>query len=151
MTAPRRHRVLVVDDDPGIRSFLTGALEDEGYEVRLATNGNEALAVVNTLSEWAPDAILLDLYMPEMDGWTFRSRQLALDGPAARIPVIVLTASRNLGGRSDELHAAAVMEKPFELDALFARLEQALSAPSPEDPPGQSSGDSPPAPPPPAE
>lgn len=130
--APRRpHRVLVVDDDPGIRSFLTGALEDEGYEVRAATNGREALAILETPDEWAPDAILLDLYMPEVDGWTFRTRQLALAGPAARIPVIVLTASRSLGGRSTELHAAAVMEKPFELDALFARLEQTLSEPPP--------------------
>ena len=124
------HRVLVVDDDPGIRSFLTGALEDEGYEVRVATNGREALAVVEQLDEWAPDAILLDLYMPEVDGWSFRAQQLALQGPAARIPVIVLTASRNLGGRKGELHAAAVMEKPFELDALFARLEQLLTPPA---------------------
>ena len=130
MKRPPR-RILVVDDDPGIRSFLTGALEDEGYEVRAATNGREALAVIQALDEWAPDAILLDLYMPEMDGWTFRTRQLALGGPAARIPVIVLTASRNLGGRGGELHALAVMEKPFELDALFARLEQTLSEPSP--------------------
>ena len=129
MTDPtqRSHRILVVDDDPGIRSFLVGALEDEGYEVRSATNGHEALTVVEQLDTWAPDAILLDLYMPEMDGWTFRSRQLALAGPAAHIPVIVLTASRNLGGRATELHAEAVMEKPFELDALFGRLEQTLS------------------------
>ncbi|HET7769658.1 MAG TPA: response regulator [Chloroflexota bacterium] len=142
MTPPgkRPHRILVVDDDPGIRGFLTGALEDEGYEVRVATNGSEALGVLTTLSDWVPDAILLDLYMPEMDGWTFRANQLALDGPAARIPVIVLTASRNLGGRGGELHATAVMEKPFELDALFARLEQMLNASSPGDPVGSSPG-----------
>ena len=122
-------RVLVVDDDPGIRGFHTGALEDEGYQVRVATNGREALAVLDSLEKWAPDAILLDLYMPEMDGRTFRANQLALDGPAARIPVIVLTASRNMGGRSGELHAAAMMEKPFELDALFARLELLFTEP----------------------
>ena len=125
--APRRpRRILVVDDDPGIRSFLTGALEDEGYEVRSVINGREALAVLDRPEEWAPEAILLDLYMPEMDGWTFRATQLALPGPAARIPVIVLSASRNLGGRQAELHASAVMEKPFELDTLFARLAQLL-------------------------
>ena len=121
-------RILVVDDDSGIRSFLTGALEDEGYDVKQATNGREALALLERVDEWAPDVILLDLYMPEMDGWTFRARQLALGGPAALIPVIVLTASRNLGGRGTELHAP-VMEKPFELDALFARLEQVLAPP----------------------
>ena len=128
MTQPPR-RVLVVDDDPGIRGFLIGALEDEGYEVRTATNGREALAVLERLEEWAPDAILLDLYMPEVDGWTFRGAQLALPGPAARIPVIVLSASRNLGGRKTELHADAVMEKPFELDALFERLSETIERP----------------------
>ena len=122
-----QRRILVVDDDPGIRGFLTGALEDEGYQVHVATNGREALAALDSLEEWAPDAILLDLYMPEMDGWAFRVAQLARSGPESRIPVIVLSASRNVGGRSAELHAAAVLEKPFELDVLFARLEQALS------------------------
>ena len=126
MTPNPPRRVLVVDDDPGIRGFLTGALEDEGYDVRTATNGREALAVLERLAEWAPDIILLDLYMPEMDGWSFRASQLALDGPAARIPVIVLSASRSLGGRSTELHAAAVMEKPFELGALFDRITSLL-------------------------
>ena len=122
-----KRRILVVDDDPGIRGFLSGALEDEGYEVRVATNGREALAVLDSLEQWAPDAILLDLYMPQMDGWSFRSEQLTRPGPEARIPVIVLSASRNVGGRSDELRATAVIEKPFELDALFARIEQTLN------------------------
>lgn len=128
MTQPQR-RVLVVDDDPGIRSFLTGALEDEGYEVRSAINGREALAALGRLEEWEPNIILLDLYMPDVDGWSFRAAQLALTGPAARIPVIVLSASRNLGGRSAELHANAVMEKPFELDALFERIADTLAQP----------------------
>jgi len=119
-------RILIVDDDPGIHGFLTGALEDESYDVRVATNGLEAIAVLDKIEAWAPDAILLDLYMPEMDGWTFRAAQLALPGPASRIPVIVLSASRNLGGRSTELRADAVMEKPFELDALFHRLKELL-------------------------
>jgi two-component system response regulator MprA len=126
VTQPQR-RILVVDDDPGIRGFLTGALEDEGYEIRNASNGREALDVLNRLEEWAPDLILLDLYMPEVDGWSFRAAQLALTGPAVRIPVIVLSASRNLGGRSAELHADAFMEKPFELDALFERIVETLA------------------------
>ncbi len=128
MTQPQR-RILVVDDDAGIRGFLNGALQDEGFDVREATNGREALAVLSRLEEWAPDLILLDLYMPEVDGWSFRAAQLALTGPAARIPVIVLSASRNLGGRSAELHADAVMEKPFELDALFERIADTLAQP----------------------
>ena len=126
MSTPTSRRILVVDDDAGIRGFLTGALIDEGYDVRIATNGLEAIAVIEKLDEWAPEAILLDLYMPEMDGWSFRAAQLALPGPASGIPVIVLSASHNLGGRSEELRASAIMEKPFELDALFHRLEETL-------------------------
>src|SRR5581483_10950225 len=65
-------RVLVVEDDRGIRDLLAAVLTDEGFDVRQAANGKEALAV---LERWQPDAILLDLMMPVMDGWTFRREQ----------------------------------------------------------------------------
>ena len=84
--------VMVVDDDPDIRAFVSELLADEGYEVRAATNGRDALAV---LTNWHPDVILLDLMMPEMDGWDFLAAQqgnLAL----VSIPVIVMSASYNL-------------------------------------------------------
>ena len=73
----RGRRVLVVDDDLSIQGFLAEALADEGYGVRTAANGREALAI---LREWRPDLILLDLMMPEMDGWEFRGEQRALPG-----------------------------------------------------------------------
>ena len=120
---PPQGRVLVVDDDPGIRAFLVGALEDERYQVREAANGREAL---DTMNQWLPDAILLDLYMPEMDGWTFRATQLALGSPAADIPVIVISAGRNLGPRTQDLRPAAVMGKPFELEALLEHLARVV-------------------------
>jgi CheY-like chemotaxis protein len=119
-------RVLVVDDDPGIRAFLIGALEDEGYEVRPAADGREALAILR--APWLPDAIVLDLYMPEMDGWAFRTAQLALPGPAAQVPVLVISASRNIGPRTADLRAAAVLEKPFELDDLLERLARIIES-----------------------
>ena len=131
--SPPRRRVLVVDDDPGIRGFLIGALEDEGYEVREAADGRAALNIIQgteggaaTETSWMPNAIVLDLYMPEMDGWAFRAAQLALPGPAAQIPVLIISASRNLGPRTADLHAAAVMEKPFELDELLERLARVI-------------------------
>jgi CheY-like chemotaxis protein len=132
---PSPRRVLVVDDDPGIRGFLTGALEDEGYDVREAGDGRIALRILQgqegdatppTQAPWIPDAIILDLYMPDMDGWAFRAAQLALPAPLANIPVLVISASRSLGPRTVDLRAAAVMEKPFELDDLMERLSRAI-------------------------
>ena len=119
---PRRsaRHVLVVDDDKMLREVLIGALEDEGYTVRAARNGREALVL---LEQWRPDVILLDLMMPEMDGWAFRSRQLQL--PAwADIPVIVLSAGPNLRYGVDSLRSTAIFPKPFDLDLLLAAVDK---------------------------
>jgi DNA-binding response OmpR family regulator len=110
--------VLVVDDDPMLRDILVTALKDEGYAVRTARNGREALAV---LEAWRPNLILLDLMMPDMDGWSFRARQLTLDGHA-EIPVIVLSAGPNLRFGVDVLRATAIIPKPFDLDLLLAAV-----------------------------
>src|SRR4051794_23983356 len=88
----RERRVLVVDDDVSIRGFLAEALRDEGYEVQTAGNGHDALAL---LREWRPDLILLDLMMPVMDGWAFRTEQRLIPN-MADVPVIVLSATRDL-------------------------------------------------------
>ena len=115
-------RVLVVDDDPAIREFVGQALEDEGYEVRLAVNGQDALT---TLLEWQANLIVLDLMMPTMDGWTFRDRQREVDSLAG-IPVIVMSAARNLVGQTDRLAADAILPKPFDLDTLLTETERLL-------------------------
>jgi CheY-like chemotaxis protein len=113
-------QVLVVDDDRMLREVLVGALEDEGYVVRSARNGREALAL---LEQWRPDVILLDLMMPEMDGWAFRSRQLQLPA-SADIPVIVLSAGPNLRYGVDSLRSTAIFPKPFDLDLLLATVDK---------------------------
>jgi CheY-like chemotaxis protein len=115
-------RVLVVDDDPAIREFVGQALEDEGYEVRLAVNGQDALT---TLLEWQANLIVLDLMMPTMDGWTFRDRQREV-ASLAGIPVIVMSAARNLVGQTDRLAADAILPKPFDLDTLLTETERLL-------------------------
>ena len=89
---PSTRRVLVVDDEATIRSFLIDSLRDEDYEVREAENGQAAL---DLLATWTPHAILLDLYMPVMDGWAFREEQRRLDR-AAGVPLILMTASRSI-------------------------------------------------------
>ena len=116
-------RVLVVDDDPAIRDFVGQALEEEGYEVRLAINGQDALS---TLLKWQADLIVLDLMMPTMDGWTFRDRQRQIE-TLANIPVIVMSAARNLNGQSDRLLPAAILPKPFDLDHLLTETERLLN------------------------
>jgi len=119
----RRYRVLVLDDDEIIRGFLSEALNDEGYEVRQAASGREGL---NVLQEWRPNLILLDLMMPEMDGWAFRDEQRRRP-ELADIPVIVLSAARELQLRSQHLAAADVIAKPFDLDDLLASVARVIA------------------------
>jgi CheY-like chemotaxis protein len=109
-------RILVVDDDPELRRVLALAFADEGYEVRTAPNGREAL---EALGAWRPGVIVLDLMMPEVDGWAFRARQLATPG-AADVPVVVLSAARDV--RTAALRPAAVVPKPFNLEQLLAAV-----------------------------
>jgi CheY-like chemotaxis protein len=116
---PSGRRVLVVDDDASIRGFLAEALSDEGYHVETAGNGQEALTI---LGGWRPDVILLDLMMPVMDGWEFRSAQRQLPG-LADVPVIVLSATRDLPSKAEQLQPAWLFSKPFDLDELLATIE----------------------------
>ena len=111
-------RVLVVEDEPSVRGLVAEALEAEGYEIRAAADGLEALGV---LERWRPDLIVLDLMMPVMDGWSFRARQLAL-GEAAGIPVVVLSAAYEARRQGEALGAAAVVPKPFDLEALLGTV-----------------------------
>jgi CheY-like chemotaxis protein len=112
--------VLIVEDDPTVRSSLAGILQDEGYRVATAKNGEEALAYLR--AHRAPRLILLDLMMPVMDGLTFRAQQLG-DPAMARIPTVVLSAARE----SDKMRGLAFhgyLQKPIELDLLLEVLTQ---------------------------
>ena len=111
---------LVVEDDPQIQRLLQESLQDEGYEVRAALNGREAL---DLLDGWLPDIILLDLLMPVMDGRRFRAEQLRLDLGVA-VPLLVLSASRDGRGVARELSATEFVAKPFELDDLLDAVER---------------------------
>jgi CheY-like chemotaxis protein len=112
-------RALVVDDEPSIRGFLALALEDAGYAVETASDGVVALHV---LDQWRPDVILLDLMMPHMDGWSFRSEQLARP-ELASIPVVVLSAALDGQIRTRELRPAAALPKPVPLEDLLTVVE----------------------------
>ena len=115
-------RVLVVDDDPDIRELLFTALEDEGFEVVPAGNGQEALAIIET---FRPDVIVLDLMMPVMDGWQFAAELRARDED---IPIVLLSAARDLRTHAKALSAAEIIEKPFDLSELLPKIARVASA-----------------------
>jgi two-component system response regulator MprA len=111
-------RVLVVDDDRGLRDVLRRALSMSGYEVRLAENGFDALSeVINAV----PDAMVLDIGLPDIDGLEV-TRQLRREGN--RLPILMLTARDAVSDRIDGLDAGAddYLVKPFDIDELQARL-----------------------------
>ncbi len=117
-------RVLVVDDDRAIRGFVAEVLQDEGYDVKTASDGSEALAVSR---EWRPDLIVLDLMMPNMDGWTFRARQRQVDA-LADVPVVVTSAATTLRTNRQVLEPCVLLAKPFELDDLIGAVESCAPA-----------------------
>jgi CheY-like chemotaxis protein len=105
--------ILVVDDDRGAMEALSDILEYEGYHVQRAQDGLQALEHLQTNRPY-PNLIILDLLMPVMDGWEFRSRQKQ-DPELARIPVLVVTAI----GATAGIDAAGVLRKPVDVDALL--------------------------------
>jgi CheY-like chemotaxis protein len=119
----KRPRVLVVDDDPVIRSTVAELLIDEGYEVEQAGNGAQALQLVHGSM---PAAIVLDLMMPVLDGWAFVERYRSLP-EAGDVPIVVMSATHGLHETAERLHAMgvrAVMAKPFDVDALIAIVQR---------------------------
>ncbi len=116
-------RVLVVEDERSIRSVITEALIEEGWDVRSASNGREALEVVLA---WRPDAILCDLMMPVMDGWAFREALRGLSDGLNDVPLIVLSGTREVRAHAEALGVAGALPKPFDLDEVVEAVEQVL-------------------------
>jgi CheY-like chemotaxis protein len=112
--------VLIVEDDPGLRSTLTEVLQEEGYAVVAAKDGAEALERLR--SGLPVSVIVLDLMMPGMDGWEFRQQQK--DDPVlASVPVLVITALGCDTSAAASLDVAGYFRKPLDLDALLACID----------------------------
>lgn len=111
--------VLVVDDDRDTRDLIGLLLEDAGYQVVTAGNGKEALTALE--DGLRPDAIVLDLMMPVMNGWEFREKVLR-DTDFAAIPTVVVTGDTKAAQRAAKLGAAGYLSKPFEATALLELL-----------------------------
>ena len=114
--------VLVVDDELGVRESLRLYFEQLGVGTICAGNGDDALYILRT-AERPPGLIVLDIMMPEMDGWEFRQRQRQ-DPKLAAIPVVVVTALNDASAITQRLGAVATLRKPIELEQLSALVER---------------------------
>jgi CheY-like chemotaxis protein len=115
--------VLVVDDDPMIHQLLVTELEREGVQVKLAEDGVSALRIAR---ETAPAAIVLDIYLPRLDGWAVLS-ELKSDPVLARTPVIIISVAEERA-RAFALGAVDYLVKPFDAQRLAGAVTQAIGA-----------------------
>ena len=110
--------IAIVDDDLDLRDTVSDVLRDAGYATLPFAGGREALAGLRSLQAM-PALILLDLMMPGMSGWEFREEQL--HDPALRdVPVVVMTASRDLGRHP--ISASEILHKPIDIETLLASI-----------------------------
>jgi two-component system OmpR family response regulator len=121
-TAETTHRVLVVDDEPNIADVLTMALRYQGFETESAGTGRDALAAV---SSFRPHLIVLDVMLPDMEGFDVARR---LGAQQARVPIIFLTAR---DATDDKIRGLSIggddyVTKPFSLEELIARVRTIL-------------------------
>ena len=116
-------RILIADDDPGIRRMLAVSLAKKGYQTSEACDGREAL---DAMHAGEADLVLLDLMMPKVTGWEVLSERRAADD-LRTIPIIVITAERGdaVADIADD-GLSALLLKPFELETLYALVESCL-------------------------
>lgn len=114
-------KITIADDDPGILDAVEMMLEMEGYDVTATLNGNTVITDQNVL----PDVYVLDIWMSGSDGREL-CKQLKSEDRTKNIPVILISASNNLQDSAKIAGADDFLAKPFEIDALLAKIEKAL-------------------------
>ena len=118
--------VLIVDDDDDIRAILAFTLEDAGFEVREAADGNQAVAA---LAAKAPDCLVLDVMMPAFDGFgVLRSRRQSNLAPDARVILLTARTAERDFVRGWELGADEYLTKPFDPDELVVTVRKLLKS-----------------------
>ncbi|NJC67097.1 response regulator transcription factor [Planosporangium flavigriseum] len=115
-------RLLIVDDEANIRALLSAALRLTGFEVRVASGGREALAAA---ADFAPDLVVLDVMLPDLDGFAVAQRLRAADPP---VPVLFLTARDAVEDRISGLAVGGddYVTKPFSLEEVVLRIRAIL-------------------------
>ena len=118
-------KILVVDDEDDILHFLEMVLREKGYQVTTASGGHEALTRAQIDK---PDLVLLDIMMPQMDGWEVL-KLLRVDEETRRIPVAMLSARTEAKDRVQGLQEGAIdyICKPFALQELLGKIETIFS------------------------
>jgi DNA-binding response OmpR family regulator len=121
-------KILLVEDHEEIWDFLSRRLKRRGYEVVVAQDGEQGLAL--TRSE-QPDVVLLDMNLPVKDGWTV-AKELKASADTARIPIIALTAHALSGDRDKAIEAGCddYHAKPVDFSKLLTQIDAALGTPS---------------------
>lgn len=114
--------VVVVDDDGDVRENLQEILEREGFNVFAAKDGCEALKLIEQCRGRC--LIVLDLLMPEMDGWEFLERQLAFPGAGSGRPIVVVSGAMDAPRALKMPGVVAVLMKPFELSEFVATVRE---------------------------
>lgn len=115
-------RVMVVDDDPDIAELVAFVLTEHGYESRAVLDSREALSVARA---WHPDALLLDLMMPDPDGFAV-ARLFRATPETAAIPIIVMTAMHAAEERASLAGVAAWLGKPFDVHDLTRTVQRVV-------------------------
>lgn len=112
-------KVMIADDDPGILDSISLILSYEGYEVTSTLNGRTLLNLQNDL----PDLLLLDIWMSGIDGRDI-CRQLKQQQHTAKMPIVMISASKDIEQSAMEAGADAFIAKPFEMDEFLRTVEQ---------------------------
>jgi CheY-like chemotaxis protein len=114
---PEPRTIVIVEDDDGIRETMGALLAEEGFSVVQAANGAEGLAALRAAAD--PCLVLLDLWMPVMNGWQMLAEMRA-DARLARVPVLVISAAGDL---TPPEGAAAFLRKPIRLETLLENVD----------------------------
>jgi DNA-binding response OmpR family regulator len=124
MTEAAKPRILIVEDDPDLRTILKLQLAGRGFEIAEADNGAEGFRAIQ---DAVPDCVILDLMMPVMDGFGFLKRVRSIIH-TQDVPILILTASEDERNRvrGFQYQADAYMSKPYDLEKLTRQVEKLL-------------------------
>lgn len=123
MNEAARERVLVVDDDPAIRALVAKLLERDDFEVEVASDGAQALAMIEEDARYA--VIVLDLMMPKMSGFEVLNRLRERHPPGVKCFVVMSAIGRPIRA-ADRDQVCAIVEKPFDLTAVTAAVRDCI-------------------------
>lgn len=129
MAEAQSKSILIVEDDVDVRETLAEVLTEEGYDIVAFSGGRAALEHLRT-AETRPGLILLDLMMPNMDGWEFRTEQQR-NARLTAVPTVILSADGNVDKNMTSLQADGYLRKPIHIRTLLQLVESFCGQPDP--------------------